>query len=1423
MNQIDTLLRLPAAEAIHQLQSLEDPAPTIELLLQKDYHEEAPRTSALLLAANGLATLPVGARSDELLYQLVVLLSQGAQLPGTAEEQEMLRKALERIDQLQAVDPNRQVSVNTVSTLAHLLRVQAMLTVDSNAAYDLYTRALRYFEAIRNPDAIIYTYLEIGLLLWERNEHQGAAEYLIQAAEQLKIHEPQPPLSQFGAAVVQQLVSKLYALHYDFQEYEWSARLARRIVALEPEEKRIWRLLGNALVELEKFEGAADAYRQLLPLDPDDSFGARINLANVLLKLDREQEALRMAEASLQLQPDRVQTLLLRGQLLAKTQAPERAIADFERLIDLLEAEQPQDDGTPDGTRRYREHWTMWSAAYFHLLELYQQRGDQPQLEQTLNRLIATGDDALMAMGYRVSGDLARQSGDIEAAKQFYEQAMAAFPYDYQARGALARLLVQHGDAETAIQHLAHLADRSASPEEALEGLAELAIHFPDDIRIAKWRGFAQFELGEFLEAENQLDAYLAQRATDTEARRWLGLSLISAMPGQMEERLAGERCFRGLEELAMAAQANDEEAHTALLWVIDRLILKFGFDSFFLSTNEPILKAEPRFHQLLQHLKEAFDASGQRDYARQAQARRACIKLGAELGMPCFVAYQHALLADLELLQGRLQVAWEHIQRARQLEELVYQPRTAGLQAPDSVDPQLGDRAVEIEHMHIYGRAQEAINLVDMTFARIQGAVGNMEQAGEALSDTDQLLEHVNRIPPSEAAILAQTLRNAGRNQDALLVLDRAEQKLQEYPDERAKAELLVTRATILARHGQLQSALSDLAAAEPLLDESRKWVARINAASFAQAAGEFATALGLLDEIDIEQVARSDSDRFGYHLLRALSMWDSEAPQPALEAATTAIDLLDRMRQERKDLELRASWTVQQSKAYEIAIYSALSLHQFRAAFGWMEQSRARLLVDEMASSIPVDEQGQLLETQLRDATEKQNLLQRLLEADRPSPELLVRLRQLDPDFNAVMLDEHGLEAQAKQQFEKAVLRAATAVRVYREQLSAYRLNQAENLFGEIIDYDGCRNLCRQFGLGGLIECMVQPAGTFAMVVRSDWEEPLVIQLFEGDETDTWAATFLEALHRPSTGLDQLNALQGPMQPLVDAIEEAFAPDELLCIVPHGPLHAIPFQALQMSTGVLIERHPVIYAPSASVLAQLLGREDSDFGRKSIVIGDTKGDLPFAAHEARVIAQLLHTEPVAHHESTRRRILDRLDGAEQLSILHVACHGYFDPEDALKSGILTADEDGTTVLSARDFLDLHMPINLVVLSACESGISEVQRGDELMGLTRALLVGGTRSVLGSQWQVDDLSTSLLIQYFYEGWQQNGLSKVEALRRAQCRLMQLTREELTEHASATRFDPRGLALRERRPTLDQTDFRLPYYWAAFSLVGDWR
>ncbi|QDS91234.1 photosystem I assembly protein Ycf3 [Rosistilla ulvae] len=146
--------------------------------------------------------------------------------------------------------------------------------------------------------------------------------------------------------------------------------------------------------------------------------------------------------------------------------------------------------------------------------------------------------------------------------------------------------------------------------------------------------------------------------------------------------------------------------------------------------------------------------------------------------------------------------------------------------------------------------------------------------------------------------------------------------------------------------------------------------------------------------------------------------------------------------------------------------------------------------------------------------------------------------------------------------------------------------------------------------------------------------------------------------------------------------------------------------------------------------------------------------------------------------------------------------------PELDQDDGILTADEIAALRLDHVD---------LVVLSACETGLGEVAGGEGLLGVQRSFQVAGARSTVASLWQVGDVATKLLMERFYRNLWEKKMSKLDALREAQLHLLNHPEEVLGNEAF--RGD------RRVRPTKNKTQpNRLsPQFWAAFSLSGDWR
>ena len=328
---------------------------------------------------------------------------------------------------------------------------------------------------------------------------------------------------------------------------------------------------------------------------------------------------------------------------------------------------------------------------------------------------------------------------------------------------------------------------------------------------------------------------------------------------------------------------------------------------------------------------------------------------------------------------------------------------------------------------------------------------------------------------------------------------------------------------------------------------------------------------------------------------------------------------------------------------------------------------------------------------------------------------------------------------------------------------------------------------------------EYFIADNSIFLFIMRSDFEEPQV------EVINLSADRLLEYIRAYFNDFGE-DRWQDELAPLVTPLLSYTKEHDIIWIVPHEILHYLPFHALKIEGRYLMERNPVCYTPSASVMQYCHAQRKHSYGR-ALIIGDTLGDLLYARAEAYNIATLFATIPYVQEQATKAFVKMLLEQeGDQLDVLHFSCHAYFDAEHALKSGIVLAVENGAGSgddeerwnLTAEEILRLRIRANIIKLSACETGISEYKTGDELIGLTRALIYAGTPSVIVSLWPVEALSTSLLMQHFYGQLRKppeenNGqpVMKAEALRSAQRYVKDLTTSEVVEYCNLALDDER--------------------------------
>ena len=328
-----------------------------------------------------------------------------------------------------------------------------------------------------------------------------------------------------------------------------------------------------------------------------------------------------------------------------------------------------------------------------------------------------------------------------------------------------------------------------------------------------------------------------------------------------------------------------------------------------------------------------------------------------------------------------------------------------------------------------------------------------------------------------------------------------------------------------------------------------------------------------------------------------------------------------------------------------------------------------------------------------------------------------------------------------------------------------------------------------------------------------------------------------------------------------------------ETVLVSPDGVLGQLPFIALpgKHDGTYLIEDHRIVIIPAPRLLPSLVKERSETYTNKVLLIGgvdyglneDGKATpwspLGGAKAEIKALQKQFDRAPedlviavLEGSESTEKRVFENLPGAR---IQHFATHGLFESERVKISSMLPSgtgasrgasrifgqvEQDGMVTLTRSalvlaganrplpidnksetethdgllmDSEILMLPLQnteLVVLSACDTGLGKIEGGEGVLGIQRAFHVAGVQTTVASLWKVDDWATKRLMLQFHKNLAKPSTSKIDALRNAQ---LQMLRDNHTTHVErgATRELNKGRSAQS------------PFFWAAFQLSGDWR
>jgi CHAT domain-containing protein len=496
----------------------------------------------------------------------------------------------------------------------------------------------------------------------------------------------------------------------------------------------------------------------------------------------------------------------------------------------------------------------------------------------------------------------------------------------------------------------------------------------------------------------------------------------------------------------------------------------------------------------------------------------------------------------------------------------------------------------------------------------------------------------------------------------------------------------------------------------------------------------------------------------------------------RPAAHAAyLEARQALEALRSRLQGEELKISFIKNRMQVYEALVDLYISGDGVdtpaEKALACMEAAKSRSMIEmifQSGQSLPLGEAGQSdLVRRIRDLREELNWYYHRIE-----------LEQLRPEEKSHQRLE-TLQEKAQSQ-EKELLRTLRELPAHERETATLGAPAEFSLERLQANLPQNATLIEYFSTGDhIVAAVITPKEIHILPVTvlsrvSHFLQLLRFQLSKFRMGSDYVRRFEQTLQRATRShLESLYAeLITPLLPFIQG--------KHLIIVPHGPLHFLPFHALQEGEDYLCDAFTISYAPSATVFS-LCQEVSASTSTSSLVLGIADERAPQILEEVKSVAALLPQSSLHVGDQATSSLL-REKGPES-GLLHIATHGIYRQDNPMFSGIRLGDG----YLNLYDLYQMRLNSRLVTLSGCATGMNLVAAGDELLGLQRGLFCAGATTLLLSLWDVHDQSTSHLMQDFYREYIRTG-NMAGAL----------------QHAMQE--------LRKENPH--------PYFWAPFVLIG---
>jgi CHAT domain-containing protein len=1075
------------------------------------------------------------------------------------------------------------------------------------------------------------------------------------------------------------------------------------------------------------------------------------------------------------------------------------------------------------------------ATAFECAVQTLRRAGDREGLAEALGSLateqMRRGEPAAAVATWKELLPLRRQVGPAENVPRILTLLVEQQRLAGDLEGATAsckELLLERGDSERGDS-----AASVAEPERALPRVPE-----PGDveaIRVCMTLVSAYGEREEF-----RRGAELAHEAGELLGS--LGDAKVVTAMQALETRLlashaaVAQRSYRLGDAVSRYAEALEPARRSGNLELLAETLLQAGVAHSQLRDER---SAQPLFAEALAAARELGDprlegaalmnlarlettgASAPERLAQLALARKRCRAAGYEAGVAASLLHTaviHREVGEYPLALSTLEEALGGARQAgeRELEGQVFD-------AMGTIHRRLGDFGMALT-LHLQALAVQrelgdepgiqgtlanlgTIDLMTGDYAEALGYFYEAMQIGDRLGTLDRNAEILNKT--------GLALDRMGNRQDAVALLERALEIARSHGDRSEEANILGNLAMIYGFVDEdglggldrtLEALRTALAVAVAEGNRSLEGTLRSSLGTVLQTGGRLAEALPELTS-GLE-IARAIGDRDAELVaLSNIGFYHEQAGDASAAEASyrEAVEVLERMRLGPGDGELREGVLSSKIHAYESLVLTLLKAGKKGEAFEYAERSRARGALDMLAEAVAGVRRGvdpELLEAERRLHGEVFELSRRLREERSEAERMALANRRREAEEDLARLARRVRERTPAY----ADLRYADPVQL--KEVQERVLDEGEVL----VEFF--------WHLDELVVFVV--GGARISTERIDGADELVEKVRE----------LVQSVRRGPGGYDAglaAEIYERILAPVADGIAEvAGGRPSGLVVVPDGILSYLPLECLVVGTSdsgrprYLLEEHEISYAPSASVLGAARSRpRPASWARQALALApfakpggcmpaaapaadarrsaplrdliDAPEPLPSSSLELDAIAALFDdTLCLRDSEATQAALEANGPGSRYL---HLATHGYLDSERPAYSGVLLAGD----VLQTYEIFDLKLDAELTVLSACETGLGRLRRGEGIVGLTRAFLYAGSPSLVVSLWRVADTSTAALVARMYGNLRAGGSQ----------------RTALTE---AKRW------MLDAPPGVDELGYELryddPFYWAPFILVG---